>query len=161
MWARAYPYGRQPIGPAAQEAGFRFILRPELPIDVANGASAHRTVALIDSGATFSFLPHEIATAIGIDPAKLAGKTANLSGIGAAVPAKFTTVTVTIVDETEPKALALPIVVPLEPPPPAIRKDGPHPVVLGRHPFMDRFRVILDQSPSPRDGVAEWTLEEI
>ena len=163
LWARAYPYARLPLSQAAQEAGFTLLLRPQLEVALEYRGASESTIALVDTGATFSFLPFEIAESLGIRPQGLTGQLLRLRGIGPTMPARFAVLKIEVLDDLEPKSFEMPFATPLEPEvrPGPDRIVTPHPVVLGRHPFMDRFRLILDQGPSPRDGVPEWTLEEI
>lgn len=156
-YTRTLTFAVNEAKPPAKEVGIERVLTPILPVELVNIKVGVRFLALVDSGADYSYLPYQAAKLMGIEAGRLAGKKIQNQGIGGIVESKFVQLKVGIVGDDEEVEFwtELPFLVPLK------DSDSSDIVLIGRHPFFDDFHIDFRMGFSNDPSFGKWTLREV
>ncbi len=159
-WSESFKFVHQQRSLSSEAAallGGQDVLSPVLPVELRYLDETLRMGALLDTGADYSLLPHEAAEILGISVNPELGSHMSTLGVGGEVPVNIAVLDFLIEGGEGNDFLVeeIPFQVPLTPSKPE------RPVLIGRHPFLSRFHVILKMGLTTDPTLGKWTVQEI
>lgn len=107
---------------------------PAIPVTLIGPQAKIDVIGLIDSGADFSFIPRDMAEALGLN---LTGKSEVIGGISGNVKAIKTVMKMNISKGNENYTF------PVEAYVPEVQNDDDFPVLIGRNGFFENFKIVF------------------